>query len=148
MSRCLRKCGTYFFFCSSRQRKLKLRWETLIGYESRKCTHPVQSGILGCHKSIPVKLKHIPPSLQVPSYNCSRAWNLAGPVHSFPLQGCYMSATTQARLHGVLGRTSMYETFWRKSHLPGHPPPASHGQCLPHKYLICFWYFYFFKNKN
>jgi hypothetical protein len=31
-------------------------------------------------------------------------------IISFRLQGCYVSAASQARLHGVLGRTSMYET--------------------------------------
>ncbi len=61
----------------------------------------------------------------------SSAWDLAGSVDengqpltthsvwyhslsgtiSFRLQGNYMSATSQARLYGVLGRTSVFETF-------------------------------------
>jgi hypothetical protein len=32
-------------------------------------------------------------------------------TQSFRLQGCYVSGTSKARLHGLLGRTSMYETF-------------------------------------
>jgi hypothetical protein len=40
---------------NSRQRKLKLSWETTIGYESGKCTHAVQGGLLGGHKSSPVR---------------------------------------------------------------------------------------------
>ncbi len=79
----------------------------------------------GGHKSTPVKHKLFPPSLQLPTYNGSYAWQLAGPVHetgcpkqnslsgtiSFCLQGCYVSATSQDRLNSVLGRTSIYETF-------------------------------------
>jgi hypothetical protein len=45
---------------SSRQRKLKLRRETSVGYESRKCMHAVQGGLLGGHKSTPVRQKHFP----------------------------------------------------------------------------------------
>ncbi len=36
--------------------------------------------------------------------------SLSGAI-SFRLQGYYMSATSQARLYGVLGRTPVYETF-------------------------------------
>jgi hypothetical protein len=38
-----------------------------IGYESRKCTHAVQGGLLGGHKSTPVRA--IPPSLHLPTTN-------------------------------------------------------------------------------
>ncbi len=37
---------------SSRQRKLRLRWEVLIGYESRKCTLNVQGGLLGVIRAL------------------------------------------------------------------------------------------------
>ncbi len=71
----------------------------------------------------------ITPSLQLPTYYRSTAWPGRASIHengqplttqsvryhslssiiSFRLQGSHMSATSQARLHGVLGRTSMYE---------------------------------------
>ncbi len=39
-----------------------------MGYESQKCTQAVQSGLLGGHKSTPVKHKHMlfPPACSSP----------------------------------------------------------------------------------
>ncbi len=120
----------------SRQRILKLRWWwwTSIGYESRKCIC-CRGGLLGGQKSTQVKHKHI--LVLFPSAcrsqlktevlpgswpgrymrtdspnNTVSVWyhSLSGTL-IFRLQKYYMYATSQARLKGVLGRTSMYETF-------------------------------------
>ena len=67
--------------------KLKLRWEASIGYESRKCTHAVQGGLLGVIRV------------------------LQSDINICVLQ----PATSQARLHGVPGQTSMYFGQWVKT---------------------------------
>jgi hypothetical protein len=62
---------------NSRQRKLKLRWDTSIGYKSWKLTHACQGGLLGGHKRAPVRHnKHaIPPACSSPLCNNWRsAW--------------------------------------------------------------------------
>ncbi len=103
--------------------------EMSIGYESRMCSQAVKGGLPGGHKSTPVKPKSyaIPPSLQLPI--CGQLTRLvhengqplkhilygttvclSGTI-SFRLQACLRPATIQSRLHGVLGRKSMYETF-------------------------------------
>ncbi len=115
-----------------RQRRLKFRCETLIEYESQKCKQAVQGGLLGGHRSTSVKHKHIlfPPA-------CSSSHITEALPSSWPGQnmrtdnpeqqsqystsslsasnaskgGSYMSPTSQARLNGVLGQTSMYYTF-------------------------------------
>ncbi len=43
---------------AAEKRKLKLRWETTIGYRSQKCPLAVHGGPLACHKSTPVRHKH------------------------------------------------------------------------------------------
>ncbi len=57
---------------SSRQRKVKLRRETSIGYDLRKCKLADQGGLLGGHKSTSVKQKHmllpLPPIFSSPFY--------------------------------------------------------------------------------
>jgi hypothetical protein len=82
----------------------------------------------GGHKSTPVKHKHqlFPPARSSPlmlawqvnengEYLKLQNYRLDGttvrPVPSFRIQGSYMSATSQARLNGGFGLTSMYETF-------------------------------------
>ncbi len=84
----------------------------------------------GGNKSTPVKHKHVllPPACSSllltealpgswPGRYMRRERTQSVRYHSlfstisFRLQGSYVSATSQARLHGVLGRTSMYEPF-------------------------------------
>ncbi len=88
----------------------------------------------GANKSTPVKHKHtvfLPACSSPIITEAIPACHLAGQVHengqpittqsvryhslsstiSFRPRGCFVPATSHARLNGVLGRTSMYETF-------------------------------------
>ncbi len=51
--------------------RLKMMWETAIGYKSRKCMLAVQGGLLGDHKSALVRQKHMlsPPAFSSPLIN-------------------------------------------------------------------------------
>jgi hypothetical protein len=105
---------------------LKFRCKTLIGYEPRKSKQADQGGLLRDHKSTPVKHKHMPSPPACSSPRITEDLPGSWPVHekmdssnnsvcTVPQTVRYHKlpppATSQARLHGVLGRRSMYETL-------------------------------------
>jgi hypothetical protein len=54
--------------CNTRQRPLKLRCKTSIGYESRKCTQDVQSVLPGVIRVLQSNIHiYYPTSLQLPT---------------------------------------------------------------------------------
>ncbi len=116
---------------NSRQRILKFRRETSMEYESRECMQAVQGGLLGGHKSTPVKHKHMlfSPACSSPliTEDLAGSWpgqymrmdNIVCTVpqsvlyYKLPPPRVFLPATSQARLysihvHGMMGRKSMY----------------------------------------
>jgi hypothetical protein len=102
---------------------LKFRRETLIGYESRKCTQAVQDGLkLKAFQSntnicfppaysSPLKTEDLPgswPGLYMRMVTGQLLTTQSVRYHKYPPPSVLQPASRQARLHGVLGRKSMY----------------------------------------
>ncbi len=148
---------------------LKFRFKTLTGYESWKCMYTSCPGwpFGGSYEhSSQTKTYLFPPACNPPTYNWRSAGQLAGPVHEngqhittqsiqyhrpqpvryhkLPPPSRLRPATSQARLHGVLGRKSMYVGQWigRTATPSGLDSRRNFSYCRTKLTTVSFFYSY------